>query len=192
MTLARGGDDIRRVKAPAQAGFPDHEITAFLSEMEQGHHCDDFEKGWMLFGRKLIEDRPKFLRESDHLQLRDRLAVDLDALAEGHEVRRGEEAHAEAGGAVDTFKHGTSRALAVRASDVDEAELMMRISHQPRQFQGVLQAQFRPEPTQIIQELDGFGVSHRKQLGAGSEAGHRLHGGGRLVEWQATPHGTSG
>ena len=37
----------------------------------------------MLFGRKLIEDRPKFLQEADHLQLGDRFAVDLDALAEG-------------------------------------------------------------------------------------------------------------
>ena len=88
------------------------------------------------------------------------MAIDLDALAKGHQVRRGEQADAQAGGPIDALQHGASGTFAVGAGDVDKPEPVLRIARQRSQLERVSQAELRAEPAQAVKELDGDGVGH--------------------------------
>ena len=56
------GDDVRRVEPPAQAGFPNHQVTFLFGEKLQRHHRDDFKKRRMMTVGKMLEQRLQFLR----------------------------------------------------------------------------------------------------------------------------------
>ena len=89
-----------------------------------------------------------------------RATVDLEALVDVQEVRRGEQSHAQSGRAVDAFQHGADRAFAVGARDVDEAQLPVRIARQRGEPPGAFQPEMRAEQLQAVEKLDGFGVGH--------------------------------
>src|SRR5439155_1504831 len=64
----------------------------------------------------------------DHRVLRDRLAVDADALAERHQMRRGVEADALAGRPEHGGQHRRHRALAVRAAHLDQPVPLLAVT----------------------------------------------------------------
>ena len=123
-------DDVRRVQPSAEAGFPDDQVAFLFGEKFQRHDGDDFKKGRVMIGGKLLEQRLNFRDQPDHFIFGNQLAVDLDPLAKRNQVRRGEQADAQAGRAINAFQHRAGRAFAVGAGDVDEAEFFLRIARE--------------------------------------------------------------
>ena len=115
-----------------------------------------------MVGGKLFEQRLQFRDEPDDFAFRNKLSVDLNPFAERNQMRRGEQAGAQACCAVNAFEHGAGRAFAVSAGDVDEAEFFLRIAGERGEFTRVLQPEIRAEHLQAVEKLDGFGISHSK------------------------------
>ena len=61
------------------------------------------------------------------------IAVDLETLLDAAQVRRGEQAGAVAGAAVDGGQHRRGRTLALGAGDVDDAQAAVRIAQSAQQ-----------------------------------------------------------
>ena len=76
-------------------------------------------------------------------------------------MRRGEQPDAQTCRAINAFQHGAGGAFAVGAGDMDEAELVLRVSGQNRELQSVFQPELRAEQTQVVEKLNGFGVGHQ-------------------------------
>ncbi len=84
--------------------------------------------------------------------------ADADAFVDAHQVRRGVQAGAQAGGFQDAGQHGGGGAFAVGAGDVDGAELLVRI------------AEMRGEGADVCEvEFGGAGVLGRGQFAAQGE-----------------------
>ena len=166
----QGHDNVGGVEAPAQARFPDDEIALFLHEMSERQHGDDFKKCRGPVARKRFQQRAQFRRQANEVGGREGPAIDLDAFAEGHKMRRGVEAHAQTGRAIHVFEHGTSGSLAVGPGDVDEAQAVLRIAGQRSQPSGSVETEMRAEHLQGLQELDGVSVSHGDDAAAAVRA----------------------
>src|SRR5262249_1891136 len=89
-----------------------------------------------------------------------KLPIDLNALAKRNQVRRSEQPHAQSPRAINAFQHRARRAFAVRARDMDEPKLFLRIARERREFEGVFQAQLGAEQPQAVKELNSFRISH--------------------------------
>ena len=72
--------------------------------------------------------RVSLLHRSDDRALAHELAVEPDALPEGVQVRRGEEADARATCAQNRLAQRRRRALAIRARDVHDLQLLERLT----------------------------------------------------------------
>ena len=107
---------------------------------------------------------PTLLAEIQHqphdIALADQLAIDLNPLAKRDQVRRGEQPNAQSRRTVDAFEHRAGGAFAIRASDMNETQSVLRISRPRRELECVFQAQLQAEQTQIVKKPDGFGISH--------------------------------
>src|SRR5208282_315350 len=75
-------------------------------------------------------------------------------------MRRGEQSSAQARRAINALEHGAGRAFAICAGDVNETKLILRMARQRSELEGVFQTELRAEQTQVVKELDGFGISH--------------------------------
>src|SRR5205823_5518101 len=107
----QGRDDIGRVQAATQAGFPNHEVATLFREIAQRHDGNDFEERRMVVRggprkagarRSVVRVWPSMFQPRLHprhqpanLRLRNGLAIDLNALAEGNQVRGSEETNAK-------------------------------------------------------------------------------------------------
>ena len=118
----------------------------------------------MFFSGELPEQWLQLEHLPYDLRLAYGLAVDLDTLAERDQVRRGEQTGPQACRSINALEHRARRTFPVGASHMDEAQMVMRVARQRRQFARVRQTQLGAEPAQVVEELNGFGVGHRLQL----------------------------
>lgn len=79
-------------------------------------------------------------------------------------MRRGEQPDAQAGRTINALQHRAGGAFAVRAGDMDEAQLRLRIAAARRQPERVFQPEIRAEQIQPVKKLDGFGIIHDEIL----------------------------
>lgn len=129
MVKADGGDDrdlrlhdISRVQPAAEANLDDGQISTPALELQERHRCHEFKKGRVLVGgirRGPGGQRAEFVGVGDDFRLGEQAAIHLHAFAEFHQVRRGVEPGAPAGGVQDGVEHGRDRTLAVGAGNVD-------------------------------------------------------------------------
>ena len=157
----------RRVQPPAQTDLEDGHVDRFPREVVERQ------------GRRRLEHRRVEARDEcaerldavDHAVLRDRLAVDADALAKGDQVRRGVEAHAVAGALQHRGEHRRHRALAVGATDLHQAVALLGTAQrveealdplEPLAHARVLAAPERLDPG------DGLGVRHERATAIGA------------------------
>ena len=91
--------------------------------------------------------RAEAFREGDHRRVRQRDAVDLNALADADEVRAGVEAGAAAVRALDRLDHRGGRALAVGAGDVEARLRALRITDAGGEEAHAIDAKARTEVT---------------------------------------------
>jgi hypothetical protein len=83
----------------------------------------------------------------------DLFARHADALVHAHEVRRGVEAGAVAGGAQDTLEHSGGRALAVGPGDEHRGEAALRVAQGGQQRAHVRQVELvRGRVVQLVAE----------------------------------------
>ena len=92
----------------------------------------------------------------------DRAAIDADALGRLDQMRRGEQAGAQAGGAQPGFDHGAGGAFAVGAGDVHDARQAFGIAERLEQRGDALQAELGGLDfvAERVEELDRIGVVH--------------------------------
>ena len=154
------GDDIGGIQPPAQARFPDHQAALLLVEILQRHDRDGLEKSGMRLRAQALHGGAEVAGQPCDVFPADEMAVHLDAFGKGNQVRRSEQAHPPAGGAVDAFQHGASRAFAVGARHVDEPQAVLRIAHGRRQAEGVVQAQLHAKKAQAVKVFNGLGIRH--------------------------------
>ena len=113
-------------------------VAGGAREMQQRDGRDDLEerRSPPLVARRSgssvhVVDRPAHLVDQLAEPFgRARQTVDRQPLLDPLQVRRGEEADAQARGAADAFEQRARRAFAVRAGDVDEAEFFLRIARE--------------------------------------------------------------
>ena len=96
-----GCDDISSVEATTEARLNYCHLHIALVEVVEGHSCCHLEEGEV----QLLHLFAVTVYEVHHLLLRNHLAIDTYALAEVHEVGRGEEASAVARLTKDRCKH---------------------------------------------------------------------------------------
>ena len=135
-----GGDDVGGVEAAAEADFDDAEVDFVSGEVVERERRERFEGGDAAPIRERHErinlgnggsERFYALGEGG---LGDGLAVDLDALADGVQVRRGVEADLEAGGLAGGGGHGADAALALGPRHVRRRIAQVGVAEAAQQF----------------------------------------------------------
>jgi hypothetical protein len=126
----RGGDDIRRVEPSAEPRLEDRHVRPAPREEDECDGGKRFKEGHLqpVLALKAREHGEHLFRHRPERVVRNRRAVKEESLVEGNEVRRRVARHAVTSGAKNRIKHGGSRALAVRAGNVDAAEHVLRIA----------------------------------------------------------------
>jgi hypothetical protein len=109
---------------------------------------------------KLGDEVAHFGGEAGDFGLGDELAIDLDSLGEGDEVRRSEKTGFVASVAIDRFEHRARGTFAIGAGDMDEFEFVLRTSREFSEFKGAFESKVRAKFLELKQELDRFFVVH--------------------------------
>jgi len=116
------GADIGGVEPTAQARLEYGHVDAASGELDERHGGDQFEerrRGLRVFRADGFVMRTQRLGVGDDRLVGERHAVELDALADGDEVRAGVKTGAATLRALDRFDHRADGALAVGAGDVN-------------------------------------------------------------------------
>src|SRR5262249_21392195 len=92
--------------------------------------------------------------------LGNQLPVDLDPFAKRNQMRRSKQADSQTRHSINGFQHCAGRAFAIGPSDMNESQVLLRVTCERGQLERVGKPELRPEPPQTIKELDGLAVSH--------------------------------
>ena len=146
-------------RRPPEPGFPDDPINLLTREIpkrQAGHH---FKKGGGGFGR-LAESGLHRSHPAREIGFGDRLAVDLNPLANTDQVRRSIETHPKFRRAQARLTKGRGRTLAVCPGQVDETQPVLRTPQRRGEFPHWLQSQFHPEAAGLAQIGQRLGIGH--------------------------------
>ncbi len=122
-------DDTRRVESAAHPHFQDGDVDVRPAEVPEAHGRERLEGGeWVALDGSVDEERPHPFDELDDGGLRDPSPVDADPFAQVVEVRRGVQPHPVARLAEDRLGHAGGAALAVRAGDLDEFDVLVGVA----------------------------------------------------------------
>ena len=156
-------DDVRRIEPAAKPDLQQQHVGGVLGEGEERRRGRDLELGDVVAAVRRLRAR----QHVDQRVLADRVrlaarAGKLDALVEAHQVRRGVDVHARAGGFEYRLEIGGDRALAVGAGDVhDRRQLVVGI------------AELAEQPLDAAErQIDQLRM---QQLHLGEELGARRH-----------------
>ena len=148
------GDDVRRIEAATHTDLEDDERAVLLLEPAEGHRGDHLEVRRLLTeglcGSTHTGSKPAEIR------IRNRLAIDRDALVKLVEVRRDIETGTETRRRQNRLGHDAGRALAVRAGDVHIMELLLRVAERVHEIPHSLEPDLRMFPVRSVKERDGF------------------------------------
>src|SRR5436305_6223487 len=89
-------------------------------------------------------------------------------------MRRSIKPDLETSRAINTFQHRTSGTLPLRARDMNKTKMFLRIPSAFSQIKSRLKTGLRPEHSQLVQEVDGLGVSHTSSAVGPSESAASL------------------
>ena len=117
--------------------------------------------------------RAHLLGEGAERVVRDLLAVDLDPFVKAHDVGRGVKPRAQPRLVQDGGEHGAGGALAVRAGDVNELQLPLRVSEPVEQGADACEPRLRPAPVGRVDIGEGFVDVHARSLPVTATGGHR-------------------
>ena len=155
----RRQDHVRRVKFAAHADLADHDVAVLagkILEAERRHH---------LKLRRPLEDGVghglDVLGQLADILVGDLLAVDLNALVEADQIRRGIQAGPVACLAQDGRDHRAGRALAVGAGHMDKFALPLGMAHHVEQGADALQPGDAPLPADLVNIMQSFVKSHK-------------------------------
>ena len=137
-------DDVGRVKPPAEPDF-EHDDVAFLAAEDlKADRGDQLKLGRLVFHSVGIGAHG-FGRACQHV-VGHGLTVDGNAFVEGADIRGGEAAHTIACRAQDgrEIRHG--RTLAVRARNVDDAQIPLGVAHRVAERLNAREPGYAPAP----------------------------------------------
>ena len=119
------GHGVGGIQPAAHAGFQHDELHLLLRKPEHGHRQHQLKEG----GARLpvLHDGAHLVNEPRGICIRDILPVHADALAELHQMRRGEQPGLVTGSAGHALAERAGAPLAIRAGHVDN--LSPRIQH---------------------------------------------------------------
>ena len=142
--------DIRGVKAAAEARLENRDVDLPFRKFQQRRGGDQLEESrgvFRVFGADGLVVRAQAFGEGDHRGVGQRDAVDLEAFADGDEMRAGVEAGAAALRALDRFNHRGGRALAVGAGDMEAGLRLFRMTDAGGEKAHAVHAEARTEVT---------------------------------------------
>ena len=163
----RGLDHVGRVEPPAQAHLDHRPLDLARGEVVEGQRRADLEEGAVLaLGQ--ARDQREAPRQPP---LVGPLAVHADALAEVHQVRRGEEPGADPGLAQHALHQRAHRALAVRARDVHRGPLAVGIAQGAEQRARAVEAELVAPAFESVQRFERLLEAHFGRGGSSVRAG---------------------
>ena len=154
----RRGDDVRGVQLAAESDLQRDDLAVMAHEVFHGDGRDQLELRRMILHRLGV--RPDELGDLCQLLIGDHLAVHLHPLIEAEDEGRGVKPRAVARGAEYGGQHGGSGALAVGAGDVDEFQLVLRVSDALKQFAGAGQTRHGALPAHGMNVAQRFRIGH--------------------------------
>ena len=150
----RRGNDVRRIHAPAETDLERDDIALLLHEVQKGNGRHDLKARGHL--AHLLGRVPHGVRECDEGLVVNFLSVHAHALVKAQQVRRGVEPCAVPRAPQHRGEHRGGRALAVRARDVDESELLLRIAEQTQKLARARKSRRALLPVVELQILEGL------------------------------------
>ena len=120
-------DNVRGIERSAHSDLQNHKITLFLEKIQHGGGGDDLEFGRRVVGNGIGGGKDG-LHNMNQLIVRDVLPVDLHTLVKNRNVGRGVKPDAKSAFAQNRRDHGTGRAFAVRARNVNEFQRFLRVA----------------------------------------------------------------
>jgi hypothetical protein len=156
-------DHVRGVHPSTHADLDHGDVHRAVSEILEGHRRRDLEERRVIDrpGRGHRPNRRLHARpEPQHIFVRDRDAVHLDAFVEPDEVRRRVQAdpvscRLQGGGRI-----GAHRPLSVRPRHVQDLQVAVGIPQERKETTDVLQTELDPEPLEAVEVLQGRFVIH--------------------------------
>ena len=150
----RRGDDVCRVHAPAEADLKRDDVALLLHEVEEGDGRHDLKaRGHFAHALRRV---PHGVCERNEGVVVDLFPVHAHALVEAQQVRRGIEPRAVPRALEHGGEHRGGRALAVRARDVDEFELLLGIAEQTQKLARARKARRALLPVVELQIFEGL------------------------------------
>ena len=137
-------DDVGRVKPPAQPDL-EHDDVAFLAAEDlKADRGDQLKLGRLVF-HPVGVGAHGFGRACQHV-VGHGLTVDGNALIESADIGGGEAAHTIACRMQDRREIRHGRTFAVRARDVDDAQIPLRVAHRIAECLNARQSRYAPAP----------------------------------------------
>ena len=154
----RRRDDVRRVELAAHADLADNDVALVAGEILKADGCDHLKLG------RALEDGFRewlyILGQLADIRIGDLFAVDLNALVEADEIRRGVQTGLVARLAQDGGDHRAGRALAVGAGHMDEFAFAFGVSHGVQKRLYALKAGNGALPANLMNITQSFIKSH--------------------------------
>ena len=139
-----GRDDIGGVQAATHSGLQHHDVTAPTEEELQGHTGHQLKLRGVLL--HLVGQPSHPGRDGGQLVSGDLLPVHCHPLFKVMDIGRGVQARGVASGGEHRGQHGRRGALAVGAHNVNELELLLRVTHGSQQLPGARKAGAAAQP----------------------------------------------
>ena len=146
------------IERASHAGFQNYQVAAFLGEMMQSEGGRNFEEC-----RRMVPAGRYFTKNCqtvcDRLR-RDFLAIDTNALSKIHKMRRSVKSSPAARGSKDRIQDRANGALAIRARNVQEGQMLLRIAQSLQQASNILKSELDAELLRGIKPRQRLLVDH--------------------------------
>ena len=162
ITVRTGSTTLVESRRPPRPTSITAVCDALFPKQPEGHGGDGFEIGRVAVQVELFGGFVHDIERALEIRGAHRNAVDLDALGRLDQMRRSEQAGANARGAQSRLDHGAGRAFAVGPGDVHHAKRALGIPQRLEHGADPLQAQLGGLDfvAQSVEELDGIGIGH--------------------------------
>ena len=156
-----GGYHVGGIEPPAEAGLQHHHLRAALLKPGEREGGGDLEKGRCVI--PLLDERADLGEPGGDFVFADHFAIEPHAFAEGHEMRRGEKARLQTGGAAARVEHRADGAFPIGAGDVEKLR-RFRPGHADAERDGETLDVFQSEVDAVelrgVEPRDGLFVIH--------------------------------
>ena len=159
----RGRDDVGGVQTTAKTDLQHRNLAPHLDEMQKRYRRHELELRWVVTGfhRHLLSLFTHLQGDARKVRHADVLAIHADPFLEALDERAGEPPHPIASGLQHVGDISTRAALPVRARNMNDAQIVLRIAQALQQLADAVKAQTRSLPTGSVDIGDRIEVLRR-------------------------------